>query len=189
MKRFISVVLVVAVAQALMGPAGAAPTKLKTELLSVSQVPKGFLVEAASSTEVFGCSASAFPTGSSAKATGGFNYKAPKAFPLIAEVLATFKNVTTAYGTLTGGIAGCAHVSGTQDGRSFTGTVSKLSLPSYGDQSAAYIGHVTFGGQLIVLDIVVVRRGKDLMELEEANFSSLSASGFATIAAAAANKI
>ena len=188
MKWFGRAVLVVAVLGVAAAPAGAAPRKLKTEVLTISQVPKGFLAEAASSTEIFGCGASAFPTGWSAKATAGFNFKSPKAFPLISEVLATFPNAVTTYNDLIGGVAGCVNLNGTQDGRTYSGSIAKIPMNSYGDQSIGFQGHFFLNGTAIVLDVVVVRKGSDVMELEEANYTGVKTGGFEAIAAAAVSK-
>lgn len=188
MKWFGRAVLAVAMVGVLAGPAGAAPKKLKSEVLSISQVPKGFLAEAASSTEIFNCTASSFPTGWSAKATAGFNYKSPKAFPLISEVLATFPDAVTTYDDLIGGVAGCVNLNGTQDGRTFSGSVAKIPLNSYGDQSIGFQGHFFLSGTAIVLDVVVVLKGSDVMELEEANYTGVKTGGFEALAAAAVSK-
>lgn len=189
MKRICSAAVIVAFILSWVTPVGAAPMNLHSKLLTVSQLSTGWLKESNSSSEVFGCSASAFPSGSSAKAAVSFNYKAPKGFPLITEVLATFKNASPAYDTLTAGLAGCTHVSGTLHGTSFTGTIAKMSFQSYGNQSAAFDVHVNLGGTVIVVDVVVERKSNVCLELEEANFTSVSSSEFHSLAADAAAKL
>ncbi|MFI5036727.1 MAG: hypothetical protein ACHQFZ_11060 [Acidimicrobiales bacterium] len=183
--------VVVMLAWGVAAPAGAkiAPSKLRPKLLAVSQLPKGYLLEGTSSSAIFGCSASAFPTGSLKMVSESFNYGAPKGFPLLTEDLATFKNAAGAFATLTSGLGGCGQVSGTKNGKTFTGTVTKLTFASLGNQSAAFAGHFSFSGTPLALELVVVQKGNELMEFQEGNFGSISTGSFAAFAAAAVKKL
>jgi hypothetical protein len=189
MRKFACALMVVALSWGLAAPVGAAPAKLKPKLLALTQLPKGWIKAGASSTEVFGCSASAFPTGSTALVADGFTYGAQKSFPLLTEVLARFPDAATAYQTLTSGLAGCGHVSGTLRGKPFTGTVTKLAFARFGSQSAAFFGKFNLSGTSLVTDIVVVLKGNECMELEEGNFGSLNSSSFHGFVKAAAGKL
>jgi hypothetical protein len=189
MKRICATAVVVVLAWGLAVPAGAATGVLRAKVLKVSELPKGWLAAGASTTALFGCPASSFPTHSSAKVAAGFTYLTPKSFPLLTEVLATFSSSTTAYNALEGGLAGCAHVSGTLNGKTLSGTVTKMAFTKYGNQSTAFVGRISVGGSPIVVYVLVVRKSKELMEIEEANFTSLSLSGFRSIAATAATKL
>src|SRR5579872_4005194 len=146
MKRICATAVVVILTWALAAPAEAAASPLHAKLLKVTQLPSGWLAEGASSTEVFGCAPSSFPAHSSAKVEAGFNFGAAKSFPLLTEVLATYKNASTAFSALTAGIKGCVHVSGTVYGHTFAGSVATMSFPRYATQSAAFTGHFTLGG-------------------------------------------
>jgi hypothetical protein len=190
-KRLLSAVLVVVASWAVVAPAGAvtATARLHAKLLNVSQLPSGWLKEATSSVEVFGCTASAFPSGPTATASVSFNYGGPKSFPLITEELGTFKSSSTAFAALTGGLNGCKSVSGTAHGGTFTGTITKMSFASLGNQSAAYAAKITLSGSVLAADIVIVRKGSELMDFQEGNFTSVSAGGFRTFATAAAARL
>lgn len=191
MRKLLGAGLVVAMSWGLVAPAGAvtASARLHKKLLSVSQLPAGWLHEGASSLEIFGCPASAFPSGSTAFATVSFNYKAAKAFPLLTEGLGTFASSSSAFAAMAGGLGGCATVSGTAHGSTFTGTIAKSSFGSYGNQSAGFTGKILLGGTTLALAVVIVRKGDELMVLEEGNTNSVSASGFRAFASAAAGKL
>jgi hypothetical protein len=170
-------------------PAASATVKLKSDLLTLSQLPKGWLASSPSSTAVFGCSASALPASPMAEAGTGFNFGALGAFPLLTEVLASYTNVEAAFNTLTSGLSSCTHVSGTRDGSSFSGTISKMSFGTYGDRSAAYHVSANLQGKSLVADILVVRKGNVLLELEEGNSGNISASGFQSFSKSAVNRL
>ncbi|HEV2426792.1 MAG TPA: hypothetical protein VGS61_01090 [Acidimicrobiales bacterium] len=186
-----STAVAAAVVWGAVAPAGAltATAALKAKLLVVGQVPKGFLKEATSSIEVFGCSGSAFPVGATASASVSFNYGGPKGFPLITEEIGTFKTVTSAYAALAGGLAACTTVSGTAHGSTFTGTITKMSFKAFPDASAAYAVHVTLGSSVLYSDVLIVRHGNVLMDLQEGGFAAVSASAFRAIATAAVHKL
>jgi len=188
-KRVVSAVAVVVLAGALAVPAVASTGSLRPKLLSLSQLPQGWLAAGASSTAVFGCRASGFPTGSTRLVAVGFNYGSLKSFPLLTENLATFKSAASAFATLTAGLGGCGHVRGVRNGKSFTGTVTKLAFTSFGNQSAAFRGSFSFGGSPLAFALLVVRKGSELMEFEEGNLGTVNASSFRAFAADAANKM
>lgn len=186
-----SAAVVAALVWGAVAPAGAtsATAALKAKLLTIGLVPKGFLKEATSSIEVFGCSGSAFPVGATASASVSFNYGGPKGFPLITEEIGSFKAVTTAYGALTGGLGACPTVTGTAHGSTFTGTITKMSFKAYPDASATYAVRVTLGSSVLYSDVLIVRRGNLLMDLQEGGFAAVSASAFRALAAAAVHKL
>ena len=170
-------------------PAASATVKLRSELLTLSQLPKGWLSSSPSSTAVFGCNASVLPANPTVQASAGFNVGALKGFPLLTEVLASYKNVDAAFNALTSGLSGCTHISGTRDGNPVSGTLSKMSFGTYGDQSAAYHVSVNLQGSSLVADILVVRKGNVLLELEEGNSGSISASGFESFSKSAVKRL
>ena len=59
-----------------------------------------------------------------------------------------------------GWVAGCTHVSGVLHGKTFTGSVAKLALTRYGDQSVAFMGTSRWA-DAHRSDILVVRKGKE----------------------------
>jgi hypothetical protein len=186
MKKPGSLLILIMLISGLVITAGASTVTLKSELLSLPQLGKGWLVASASNPEVPGCTATVLPSKALAEASVGFNYGSLKGFPLVDEVVAEYKNVDNAFDTLTSGLSGCTHGTGSKNGKSFTSAVSKMSYATFGDESAAFHGTITAAGLSAVVDILVVRKGDVLVELQEGNDSgSVSASSFQSLAKAA----
>ncbi len=170
-------------------PAGSS-VNLKSDLLTLSQLPKGWVTASASSAELPGCKATALPAKPTTQANATFNYRALKGFPQLVEVLAAYTNIDKGFNSLTSGLNGCKNVTGNKNGKSFTTTVSKMAFSSYGDQSAAFHASIKASGLLVAIDILVVRKGKVLLELQEGNNnSSVSLSTFHGFATAAVRKL
>ena len=93
-------------------PAASTTVKLSSELLTLHQLPKGWITAAASSIAIPGRAATTFPAGSTNHVGTGFNFQVEKGFPLITELLATYKNVTTVYSSLAAGLSACTRFSG-----------------------------------------------------------------------------
>jgi len=170
-------------------PAGAT-AKLNAELLSLGQLGKGWLAASGSTSSVPGCDATALPTGSTAQASVTFNFGQLKAFPLLIETLGTYKDVDNAFGALTAALKACTHAIGTKKGQTFTSTVAESAFTSYGDQSAYYYASIRGTGLSVAEDILVVRKGNVLMQLEEGNNNaSVNVTAFRSFAAAATHKL
>lgn len=162
---------------------------LKSELLSLSQLPKHWVAASAEDPELPGCNATAFPTNHTTLASTTFDYGALKGFPQIVEVLAIYENVDKAFDSLAAGLNDCKNAKGSKNGKPFATTVSKLAFSSYGDQSAAYQGSVRFSGFSFAVDVLIVRKGKVLLELQEGNTSTVSTSAFHGLATTAVRKL
>jgi len=167
-------------------PAEGASSPLKKELLTLSQLPKDWLVASPSPIELPGCKASAQPTKSTAQAIAHFDYKVIEGFPEINEVLATYNKVTVAFNTLTAGLAGCKHFTTVKHGKNIVVTITKISFKSYGDQSAAYKLSLSAAGTAGVLFnglMLVIRDGTTLLDLQDSNTSGgVSANVFESLA-------
>jgi len=193
MRKLGVALTLVALVSVMSGTAVAASIPLKKELLTLSQLPKEWLVASPSAIELPGCKASAQPAKSTAQATAHFDYKTIEGFPEINEVLATYNKVTVAFDTLTAGLASCKHVTTTKHGEKIALTITKISFKSYGDQSATYktsISAVGASGVLFSGLMLVVRDGTTLLDLQDGSTSAgVSASTFETLAATCVKKL
>ena len=180
---------IVACVLAMPAAAQAATVHLKSDLLTLKQLPQGWLAASASTSSFPGCNASAFPTGSTALVGETFNFEALKAFPIITEDIASYKNVAAAFTTLTTGLGGCTQVTGTKNGSPITGSISRLSFSSVGDKSLAFVGTLHFESETLSVDILVVRKGDLLMELQYGNTSAIGTAPFKSVVTAALHKL
>lgn len=188
MKKSGFLLALVALVLGLASPAGSS-VNLKSDLLTVSQLPKGWVAASASNPELPGCKATTLPANPTKQAAVGFNYRALKAFPLIIEVVAEYSDVDKAFNSLTSGLSSCKNATWSKNGKPFTSMVSKMSLGSYGDQSSAYHATVKGSGFSLAADVLVVREGKLLLELQEGNTGSISSSAFRSLTSDAVRKL
>jgi hypothetical protein len=96
--------------------------------------------------------------------------------PLVSEKLGTYSNATKAFRSIVATLADCKRVSGVSGKQKVTGTVAKMKAPSYGDTSAAFAVKLDIQGTSISNDIVIVRKGKIVMGVEEANSGTVNVS-------------
>jgi hypothetical protein len=174
MRRLGVVLSLVALVSIASLPAGAASKSLKTELLTLSQLPKGWLSASPSAIELPGCKASAQPAKWTAQATAHFDYRVLEGFPEVNEVLATYKDVTVAFDSLTAGLDGCKHVTAVKHGMKLAVTITSINLKGYGDQSAAYKLSLSAVGSSAVLFsglMLVIRDGTTLLDLQDSSTS------------------
>jgi hypothetical protein len=141
------------------GAATASQTKLSTELLTVSQMPSGWSTDVQTGGSSPGCLAHLF-----------------EPLPLVSEKLGTYSNATTAFQSIVATLADCKRVSGVSGKLKVTGTIAKMKAPSYGDTSAAFAVKLDIQGTSIANDIVIVRKGKIVMGVEEANSGTVNVS-------------
>jgi hypothetical protein len=188
MKRRGLIVMMVVLACGFALPAGASNVNLKSKLVTLNQLPHGWLKASSSNnTELPGCKKSALPAKWTGQASVNFNFGALEAFPQLSEVLGAYKNVDSAFTTLTSGLSSCAHETASKDGKTFTVSITKATSSSYGDQSAAYRATI---GPSIVVDVLVVRKGDVLMVLDYGNSNaSVNQSAFQGFSREAVQKL
>jgi hypothetical protein len=147
----------------------ASPPKLSSELLSVGQMPSGWSVDVQTGGSAPGCLARLFePKGSKQTSHATVNFVYNGNLPLISEKLGTYSNATTAYKKIVSTLSDCTSVRGVSGSQKVTGTIGRLTMPSYGDASAAFAVKLTIQGTKIANDIVIVRKGGVVMGVEEA---------------------
>lgn len=168
-------------------PSGASTANLKSKLLTLHQLPQGWL-EASNlnNAELPGCKRSAFPAKSTTHASVNFDFGSLEAFPQLSEVLASYTNVDNAFTTLSSGLSSCAHETAVKNGKTFAVTISKVASNSYGDQSTAF--HVSIANSIFV-DVLIVRKGDVLMEFEYGDNASISQSAFHSFSKDAVQKL
>jgi hypothetical protein len=97
--------------------------------------------------------------------------------PDIGEALATFRNSDGAFAKLTASLAACRYINGgNPNATGIYGTVSTLSIPSFGTLSRAFSASVTLSEVPATLSdhLVVVEKGHYVMELFEVNLGSVN---------------
>ena len=150
---------------------GAAPSKaprLESMLLTVKQLPIGWNVDNSPGSG-FGCLHNALePPGVKLTASAAVAFQDQGALPQVAEKLATYTTAARqAFAAITGTLDRCKRLSGTSGGQKVTGTVGQMSLPGYGDQSAAFVASFTISGLTADEDVLIARKGSVLIGLSE----------------------
>jgi hypothetical protein len=172
-----------------LAPSAGAVAKLSGELLTLGQLPKGY-VSASSGTIVPGCNTSSLGAAPTAQASASFDFGTLEGWPQVAEGLATYKNVKAAFTSLSSALKGCAHVTGTKKGTPYTVTIAPMTFSPYGDQSAAYTLTVSFSDTSQSGDLIVVRKGDVLLQLTDVNSgSSIGKSAFTSVTKAAVDRL
>jgi hypothetical protein len=88
--------------------------------------------------------------------------------PQVTEKLATYTTAARqAFTTVVGTLDRCKRLSGSSGGQKVTGTVGQMSLPGYGDQSAAFIASFTISGLTADEDVLIARKGSVLIGISE----------------------
>jgi hypothetical protein len=188
MRSKIAVAVVVALSMGTMTSVGASTTNLSNELLSVNQMPTGWSVDNSSSGggSGVGCLSKILePKGVKQTSNASVEFDDNGNTPLVSEKLATFSNAQTAFTKVVATLNSCKRVSGTSGGEKATGSIGQMSFPHYGDESAAYSLSLSAQGTTLGDDLLIVREGKVVMGIQEADLPPVDVSQFQTIVATA----
>ena len=180
----------------LVGAASSATTKLSSELVSVTQLPKGWSVINPTGILQDGCLsdvvslgrvlvAKGIPQTSSARVV--FQYG--QSLPAAAEMLASYANATGAYAKILASLSSCKHVSGDMLGAKVIGTIKKKSFAHLGNESQAFSAITTIKGNNIAIDILLVRKGSVIACLTEGGLPNFDVHQFQNLATKALAKI
>jgi hypothetical protein len=169
--------------------AGAAAKPLSAQVLSLSQMPSGWLAESNSNTGV-GCLHDLLePSGVTQTQVAEVYFVHSGDVPFLDEKVATYSNVKTAFKKISGVIAACPDPTGTYKGYPSTGTVTSFSFHPKATQSVAYqmvfkTGHVT-----VYYDYVIARKKNAIVAVLVGSYPAVSTSQFTSFVTKALAKV
>ena len=162
------------------GPAAATSmAQLRTEALSIHQMPHGWTARQPTEDLRMGCLTHLLePKGVKEMHFEEVYFLGVGSLPLLVETMTTYSNVTAAYKKIAASIAGCRKVAGVLKGYPVTGTVHPLRMPHYGNASVVYL--ITLSGKHITVrsDYAIVRKGGVILALLEGNYPAVSLGQF-----------
>lgn len=191
MKRTFGAAVAVVLSMGMMTSVSASTPKLSSELLSVSQMPTGWNVDNSSSGgSGVGCLSKILePKGIKQISHASVDFDNSGNTPFVDEKLSTYSNAKTAYTQIIAALNDCKHVSGTSGGAKTTGSVGQMSLPHYGNASAAFSISLVIQGTTIGDDLLIVREGNVVMGIQEADLPPVDVSQFQGFVVKALSKL
>lgn len=140
---------------------------LSSMLLTVAQVPTGWNITSSSGSGIGCLSRVLEPAGIKQTTSAAVEFEDNGTLPQVTEKLATYATAASkVFAKIVSTLNACKTVSGTSDGEKATGTVGAMSLPAYGDQSAAYNASVRIGDATADEDVLVARKGTVLVGMD-----------------------
>ena len=165
----------------------ASNTPLSKQVLSLSQMGTGWFAESNSNTGV-GCLHDLLePSGVTQTQMAEVYYVHTSDVPFLDEKIATYSNPKTAFKKIAATIAACPNPSGPYKGYTSTGTVTKFTFPTQGNQSIAYQMIFKTGDVTIYYDYLIARKNKVIVAVLEGSYPGVSTTqftGFARLAMA-----
>jgi hypothetical protein len=162
------------------GPAAATSmAQLRTEALSIHQMPPGWTARQPAEDLRMGCLTHLLePNGVTETHFEEVYFLGVGSLPLLVETMTTYSNVTAAYKKVAASIANCQKVAGVLKGYPVTGTVRPLRMPHYANASVVYL--ITLSGKHITVrsDYAIVRKGGVILALLEGNYPAVSLGQF-----------
>lgn len=112
--------------------------------------------------------------------------------PELGEAIATFRDTKSAYSKIITTLEACKYINGgNPNPTGIYGSVGKLSLPTFGDSSEAFVASVTAQAVPVTItdDIVVIEKGIYVLEIYEANVGSVNLQQFEHYISKALSKV
>jgi len=154
----------------------AATPRLSSELLTASQMPKGWSADSLSGSVSAGCLTNIVGLTSVLDARGVKQTSSAEvlfvdhsAVPAVSEMLATYSSPVTAYARIVAELSSCKHVSGQAFGMTVTATMSRANFTHYADASQGFAATSLVEGERFNEDLVVVRKGDVVAGVIEGN--------------------
>ena len=162
MKRTIEVATSAIVALSLLmgmmtGVAAASQPKLSSELLRLSQMPVGWIIDSSERSSHNCLGSFLAPKGVRQTASANILLDDSGGTPYVDETLATYRNARDAYKTITSTVMKC-------DANGKTITLARMNFPQFGNSSAAFV--LTTQGWGYAADFLVVRKNNVLLGIE-----------------------
>jgi hypothetical protein len=177
------------------GSTSAAPRDLKSQLLTVSELPTGWALDnsAANNTNdttppcLAAVKAKVEPA---AKADQDFVKGTD--FPALSQHIGDFGSSSAAsspFSDMTSTLDGCRDVSFTSEGTKITGSIGQMSFAKLGDRSEAWQMVLSAQGQTVGIDLVLVQRNRELELLLYGELGSPDVGQFTALASKAVAKL
>jgi hypothetical protein len=171
--------------------AEATGVSLRAQVLSVNQLPSGWLEASDTGNTGAGCLANLLePPGVDQTAVAEVYFVHSGELPFLDEKLVTYSNTKRAFAEIASAIAECHHPSGPYKGYEVAGTVTKWHFAKEGNASVAYqmvfttTTHVT-----IDYDYVIARKKNVVVALLEGCYPAVSKLQFSQFEAMAMAKV
>ena len=172
-----------------MSGAATSTAKLKAEALTIHQMPKGWTASVPRGDPRLGCLTSLMePKGVTETHKVQVFFYGRSAYSLFDETISTYSSAATAYKKIAASIASCRKLQGLLDGFPVTGTVSRLSVPHYGNASVAYSISLKGKTKTVKADYLIVRQGSVILGILEGGYPSVNLTQFRSLAAQAVSK-
>ncbi len=167
------------------------PSGLGSMLLRVGDMPTGWGVDHTSSSSAsVGCLQRLSAVGIKKTASATAKFALHAGLPSFMEELATYGvPLSKVFDKGVAALDRCTTITGTSGGHKLTGTIGAMSLPRYGNQSAAWTITVTVGGLTAREDVIVVRKGAILAFFAEGNFGPVDITQFRMLVSKALAKL
>ncbi|MDE3030178.1 MAG: hypothetical protein KGL23_00705 [Acidobacteriota bacterium] len=193
-RRGISMVATVVLLSVVCVSAASASTSatavLKSEALSIAQMPKGWTAQQPTYNLRMGCLSQLLePKGVTRTHLVEVHYQGKGDVPQLIETLTTYNNTPLAYRKIAAASASCKRVSGTLKGYPVTGTVRTLALARQGNESVAYL--IAMAGQHLRFqaDYVIARKGNVVVTVIEGNVPTVNLTQFRNFVSTAVARV
>jgi hypothetical protein len=166
-------------------------TRLSSELLAVSQMPKGWSVSNPGTSEGVGCvHALLEPEGVTQTHSAQVYFLGTvDELPRFDEKIATYSNVGAAYNKIIARINACHKLKGTFDGLKVKGTVGLVAFERVGNASASYAMTITDKRGTLHYDYLITRKGSVLAAFLEGSYPEVIPSQFQRLVDAGVQKL
>ena len=178
------------------GEASSATARLSSELISATQMPKGWSVtnptgsvQAGCLSDVVGLSHVLFVKGIKQSSSAKIFFEDNQSIPAAAEMLTTYADATLAYTKIVASLNACKHVSGDILGKTVTGTMKTKVFAHYGNESQAFTANTLIMGNKIDVDVLIARKGNVIVGVMEGGLPGFSVHQFQGLIAKAVAKI
>jgi hypothetical protein len=163
---------------------------LKSEALSITQMPSGWTTHHPTYDVRMGCLTNLLePKGVKETHFVEVYFLGRGDLPVLVETLTTYSNAQVAYQRITKNIASCKKVAGNLKGYAVTGTVRPMASPHYGNASVVYLLTISGTHLTFKADYAIVRKGNVVVAVLEGTYPSVNTLQFRKFVAAAVAKV
>jgi hypothetical protein len=165
--------------------------KLSSELLTKSQMPAGWTLSNAGTSDGVGCVHALLEPKGVTQTMSAQVYFLGKVddLPRFDEKIATYANTKSAYQKIIARIDACHTLSGLFDGLKVHGTVEEAAFKRVGNASAAYVMKVSDKRGTLYYDYLIVRKGSVLAAFLEGSYPDVIPTEFQDLVDAGVKKL
>lgn len=168
--------------------------RLKSQLLTVEDLPTGWSVDSSGSANGAGTPACLRHLKDTMETHehADVDFVKGSQFPALNQGLGRFAGSSAAVSTFTQGagqLDKCTDISFTSDGVKVAGTIGAMSLPSFGERSRAWQANLSAQGITFVFYILMVQKGAEVQVLVYGDVGTPDVEEFSTLAKTAVDKM